>query len=114
MSHPARVSTRLAPLSALATIVTLVATPSLDAQVGRSVGVRDANIVAEAEMATMPGMNADLAKACLIVIGPCMHAGQGCAMPTRMLLPRSRYAEGVAILENIYRSIAPGATRVRY
>jgi acyl-CoA reductase-like NAD-dependent aldehyde dehydrogenase len=25
-----------------------------------------------------------------------------------MLLPRSRYAEGVAILENIYRSIAPG------
>src|SRR6266511_2466246 len=25
----------------------------------------------------------------------CMHAGQGCAMQTRMLLPRSRYDEGV-------------------
>jgi acyl-CoA reductase-like NAD-dependent aldehyde dehydrogenase len=37
-----------------------------------------------------------------------MHAGQGCAIPTRLLLPRSRYAEGVAILEGMYRGIAPG------
>jgi acyl-CoA reductase-like NAD-dependent aldehyde dehydrogenase len=58
--------------------------------------------------ATIVLEDADLAAACLIGIGPCMHAGQGCAMPTRMLLPRSRYAEGVAILEGIYRSIAPG------
>ncbi len=29
----------------------------------------------------------------------CMHGGQGCALPTRMLLPRSRYDEGVAIIE---------------
>lgn len=29
----------------------------------------------------------------------CVHAGQGCAITTRMLLPRSRYDEGVAILE---------------
>ena len=29
--------------------------------------------------------------------GMCMHAGQGCAIPTRLLLPRSRYAEGVEI-----------------
>ncbi len=28
----------------------------------------------------------------------CMHAGQGCAMQTRMLLPRSRYAEGVELI----------------
>jgi aldehyde dehydrogenase (NAD+) len=27
----------------------------------------------------------------------CVHAGQGCAISTRLLLPRSRYAEGVAI-----------------
>jgi acyl-CoA reductase-like NAD-dependent aldehyde dehydrogenase len=58
--------------------------------------------------ATIVLEDADLAQACLIGIGPCMHAGQGCAMPTRMLLPRSRYAEGVAILEGIYRNIAPG------
>jgi acyl-CoA reductase-like NAD-dependent aldehyde dehydrogenase len=58
--------------------------------------------------ATIVLEDADLAAACLIGIGPCMHAGQGCAMPTRMLLPRSRYAEGVAILESIYRNIAPG------
>ena len=28
----------------------------------------------------------------------CLHGGQGCALPTRMLLPRSRYDEGVAII----------------
>jgi len=28
----------------------------------------------------------------------CVHAGQGCAMQTRMLLPRSRYAEGVELI----------------
>ena len=33
----------------------------------------------------------------------CMHAGQGCAAPTRMLLPRSRYDEGVAILQGHLR-----------
>jgi acyl-CoA reductase-like NAD-dependent aldehyde dehydrogenase len=37
-----------------------------------------------------------------------VHAGQGCAIPTRLLLPRSRYGEGVAILEAMYRGIAPG------
>ena len=52
--------------------------------------------------------DADLAAACLIGIAPCMHAGQGCAMPTRLLLPRSRYGEGVAILKAMYENIAPG------
>src|SRR3954454_23470910 len=28
----------------------------------------------------------------------CIHAGQGCAMQTRMLLPRSRYDEGVELI----------------
>ena len=28
----------------------------------------------------------------------CMHGGQGCAMQTRMLLPRARYDEGVALI----------------
>ena len=28
----------------------------------------------------------------------CMHAGQGCAMQTRVLLPRSRYEEGVELI----------------
>jgi aldehyde dehydrogenase (NAD+) len=30
----------------------------------------------------------------------CMHAGQGCAMQTRMLLPRSHYDEGVELITN--------------
>jgi acyl-CoA reductase-like NAD-dependent aldehyde dehydrogenase len=52
--------------------------------------------------------DADLGMSCLIGIAPCMHAGQGCATPTRMLLPRSKYDEGVAILEAMYAGIAPG------
>jgi len=58
--------------------------------------------------ATIVLEDADLARSCAIGIAPCMHAGQGCAIPTRLLLPRSRYAEGVAILEGMYRSIVPG------
>ncbi|BBZ01621.1 aldehyde dehydrogenase [Mycolicibacterium chitae] len=52
--------------------------------------------------------DADFNTACLIGIGPLMHAGQGCAAPTRMLLPRSRYDEGIAILRGIYENIAAG------
>jgi aldehyde dehydrogenase (NAD+) len=38
----------------------------------------------------------------------CMHAGQGCALQTRILLPRSRYAEGVAVLTAIMQAIPYG------
>ena len=55
--------------------------------------------------ATIVLEDADFTTACLIGIGPLMHAGQGCAAPTRMLLPRSRYDEGVAILRGIYENI---------
>jgi acyl-CoA reductase-like NAD-dependent aldehyde dehydrogenase len=58
--------------------------------------------------ATIVLEDADFNTACLIGIAPCMHAGQGCANPTRMLLPRSRYDEGVAILKGIYDNVAPG------
>ncbi|MEV0674292.1 aldehyde dehydrogenase family protein [Mycobacterium sp. NPDC050441] len=58
--------------------------------------------------ATIVLEDADFDTACLIGIGPLLHAGQGCAAPTRMLLPRSRYDEGVAILKAIYENVAPG------
>jgi acyl-CoA reductase-like NAD-dependent aldehyde dehydrogenase len=44
----------------------------------------------------------------MIGFGVCMHAGQGCATPTRMLLPRSRYDEGVELLKSIFESVAVG------
>jgi aldehyde dehydrogenase (NAD+) len=50
----------------------------------------------------------DLELSCLVGIAPCMHAGQGCATPTRMLLPRSSYDEGVAVLQAMYEGTAPG------
>ncbi len=40
--------------------------------------------------------------------GVCTHAGQGCAMLTRMLLPRSRYDEGIEILEAGFRTVPYG------
>jgi acyl-CoA reductase-like NAD-dependent aldehyde dehydrogenase len=52
--------------------------------------------------------DADLAIATMIAFGVCMHAGQGCATPTRMLLPRSRYDEAVEMLKGIYESVVPG------
>ncbi len=52
--------------------------------------------------------DADLALSCMIGIAPCFHAGQGCATPTRMLLPRTLYDEGVEMLKGIYESVVPG------
>jgi len=38
----------------------------------------------------------------------CMHAGQGCVLQTRVLLPRSRYDEGVQILQAVFSSVPYG------
>ncbi|MER3453353.1 MAG: aldehyde dehydrogenase [Acidimicrobiia bacterium] len=42
--------------------------------------------------------DADFARVVPAGAAVCTHAGQGCAMQTRVLLPRSRYAEGVELL----------------
>jgi acyl-CoA reductase-like NAD-dependent aldehyde dehydrogenase len=52
--------------------------------------------------------DADLGVATLFGFGVCMHAGQGCATPTRLLLPRSRYDEGVGLLAGIFESVTVG------
>jgi aldehyde dehydrogenase (NAD+) len=38
----------------------------------------------------------------------CTHGGQGCVMLTRLLLPRSRYDEGIAIMEAGFRTVPYG------
>jgi aldehyde dehydrogenase (NAD+) len=38
----------------------------------------------------------------------CMHSGQGCAITTRLLLPRSRYDEGVALVKNSFENFPYG------
>jgi aldehyde dehydrogenase (NAD+) len=38
----------------------------------------------------------------------CMHSGQGCAITTRLLLPRSRYDEGVEIVKGAFESFPYG------
>ena len=40
--------------------------------------------------------------------GVCTHAGQGCAIPTRLLLPRSRYDEGIEIAKGVLESMPYG------
>jgi aldehyde dehydrogenase (NAD+) len=38
----------------------------------------------------------------------CFHAGQGCAMPTRMMVPRSRYDEAVELAEAAFATVTYG------
>ena len=42
--------------------------------------------------------DADFASSVPMAAMVCVHAGQGCAMQTRLLLPRSRYDEGVELI----------------
>ena len=46
--------------------------------------------------------DADLPQALQNAAVVCYHAGQGCAITSRLLLPRSRYAEALAILEPMF------------
>ena len=55
--------------------------------------------------------DADLDIASFMGLAVCIHAGQGCAIPTRMLLPRSRYDEGVELLTHDDGGGRPTATR---
>jgi aldehyde dehydrogenase (NAD+) len=52
--------------------------------------------------------DADLATVIPASAQACMHAGQGCALTTRLLVPRSRYAEAVAIATAVYQNIPYG------
>jgi aldehyde dehydrogenase (NAD+) len=56
-------------------------------------GGKSANIVLD---------DADFASALLGGLAVCAHSGQGCVIPTRMLLPRSRYDEGVEQLRTYF------------
>lgn len=52
--------------------------------------------------------DADLPTALGGSIMTCIHAGQGCALPTRLLVPRSRYHEAVQILEAAWSHVPFG------
>jgi aldehyde dehydrogenase (NAD+) len=53
--------------------------------------------------------DADLAGACSVsAFTAAMHAGQGCAITTRLLVPRARYDEAVAAAAATMSSIKPG------
>jgi len=52
--------------------------------------------------------DADVAAGAMMGIAVCVHAGQGCAIPTRLLLPRSRVDEGLAVLQQIFAGITVG------
>lgn len=53
--------------------------------------------------------DADLAAACSVAgFSACVHAGQGCAITTRLLVPRARYDEAVAAAAATMASIKPG------
>ena len=53
--------------------------------------------------------DADLAAACsLAAFTACTHAGQGCAITTRLLVPRARYDEAVEITAATMAALGPG------
>jgi aldehyde dehydrogenase (NAD+) len=52
--------------------------------------------------------DADFPTATMGGLGVCFHAGQGCAIQTRMLLPRARYEEGVELLKGMLASVPYG------
>jgi aldehyde dehydrogenase (NAD+) len=52
--------------------------------------------------------DADFASVIPIGSMVCMHAGQGCAMQTRLLLPRSRYDEGVELITQAMAAVPYG------
>src|SRR5580658_2419352 len=58
--------------------------------------------------ATIVLEDADLGLAAMMGMGACFHAGQGCAIQTRMLLPRSRYDEGVETLKAMFAAVPYG------
>lgn len=63
-------------------------------------GGKSASIVlADADFGTAIGWTAG---------GICTHAGQGCALSSRLLLPRSRYEEGVAMAAAVMSNIVVG------
>jgi len=62
-------------------------------------GGKSANIVLD---------DADLARVLGMAGMVCVHGGQGCAITTRLLLPRSRYAEGVEIVKAAFEKFPYG------
>jgi len=62
-------------------------------------GGKSANVVLD---------DADFGRAVGMAGMTCVHGGQGCAIPTRLLLPRSRYAEGVEIAKTAFENVPYG------
>jgi len=62
-------------------------------------GGKSANIVLD---------DADFTTALSSAIFVCVHAGQGCALPTRLLLPRSRYDEGIEMVAESFKTVKFG------
>jgi aldehyde dehydrogenase (NAD+) len=52
--------------------------------------------------------DADLSTAIPGTIAACLHAGQGCALPTRLLVHRSLYEDTVGMLEQAYSTLPWG------
>lgn len=52
--------------------------------------------------------DADMAETLPGAAGMCFHAGQGCAMPTRLLVPNARYDEAVDLVTSAFEAVAYG------
>ncbi len=73
-----------------------------------AVGVKRVFLELGGKSATIVLDDADFGSALLAGFAVCYHAGQGCAIATRLLLPRSRYSEGIEFLEAGFRGLQYG------
>ena len=71
-------------------------------RVVNELGGKSANIILD---------DADFNTALLSGFAVCYHAGQGCAITTRLLLPKSRYEEGVQFLQHALPQLPYGDPR---
>jgi aldehyde dehydrogenase (NAD+) len=52
--------------------------------------------------------DADFSSVGALASSVCFHGGQGCAMPTRMLVPRARYEDAVALAADAFAAVSYG------
>ena len=52
--------------------------------------------------------DADFEAKLLSVAGVCAHGGQGCVMPTRLMIPRARYDEGIELAAQGFANVPYG------
>lgn len=91
-------------------MVSFTGSTAVGAMIAQKCGARLARTMLElgGKSAMIVLDDADFAATLPLAAGICLHAGQGCAMTTRLLVPRSRYDEAVEMVAGAYAQVPYG------